>query len=862
MKAVQAAFATFEKYDAVIDKVNTSSVSPGISEAVLKANKASIAELEDVANLIVPLVERVNRGSILTLTPEMINSDFFTTWSAQTTKAAMLTGAAASDIGIALSEIYQEWGNYKDFNPIESLEKYSKFIYEGSRKSKIGMDVLGQTIADASFLMKQLGYDFAETSTIMFRFFESNVDPGLFLSLLNRNMDAFGGNAEAARNEMDSLIATVQHYLALGQTGPIYDVFSKMGFSTSQANEFMKAVNRGVFAPGQLQGDWNLPTIEPEDLGDVWVLFKKKLETGVFKSMEEMMYWLLYELPKMTQEDLKAQLEGIYGVEVDANGMPKPVQVHDPNGAYENTPYSSAPRSKAEQLGIDALTTASGKQYTVASLQAMLGAFLPTYTTANIPKELIDLWLLTIDKEGREKAKNEISRYDPKQIIETLIDFLKNPSLYPEAEIRVDKAVPQKNSSLPFGVDAEAWAMYKATKGVYGENPLVGGAADTGEDTGYYGGYGVGPSLKDEEQASKDEQLISERTAQALIMDSKLVLNHRLEDYGTWRRSSEAAFGAVTSISREAAESSAQSFYTLKTAFGDLNFDITKMSKALEEWGIDVPTLFDYIVTGVKRVGEEMLESTGLDETYDYIVGWATDIKATIESLGLDLGIFWEMFVDKTELSVEEAAEALKGFNDDALGKLKETVGTVVMAIGEMWATGTGNWKQLWNETFKQLLSILINWGVKTILTMAATAEGALLIDSIFKAITGDWAHFGAAMAGLAIVAAGTAGWIAAIKAIGNALPDGTEDDESSGGKDPWWDPDPDANKPGAQQPGRPEGSGPGASSVEASGRPNVVVHIHNPQYMGQFSDSDAAAFGQAFGEALIVRGVMPQPIG
>lgn len=272
------------------------------------------------------------------------------------------------------------------------------------------------------------------------------------------------------------------------------------------------------------------------------------------------------------------------------------------------------------------------------------------------------------------------------------------------------------------------------------------------------------------------------------------------------------------------AEDMGKAVWSISTAFGVLDVDITKLQEKLDAWGISVPTLFDNIVKGAERVGNDLLKAMGLDVTLKEVDSYLREVGATLKKYGVSIAGFW---VDLTDGVATTTAEIGK----NALDKLRILTGDIVMTLSEMFATGEWDWKKLWQKIWQGLLSIAIDYALKIIANSEMMMMAVQAIEGFIAGLSGNWLKLALITAGVAAAIGVTAGIVAAIK------------------------------KSKEEQAIEATPSSMGLLPSTYGAAPSSTVIIQNPQFVGSIDDRSAQAFGEGLARSLSIRGAVPQPV-
>lgn len=272
------------------------------------------------------------------------------------------------------------------------------------------------------------------------------------------------------------------------------------------------------------------------------------------------------------------------------------------------------------------------------------------------------------------------------------------------------------------------------------------------------------------------------------------------------------------------AENMGKAVWSIDTAFGMLDVDFTKLQEKLDAWGISVPTLFDNIIKGAERVGNDLLKAMGLDVTLKEVDSYLREVGATLQKYGVSIAGFW---VDLTDGVATTTAE----IGRNALDKLRILTGDIVMTLSEMFATGEWDWKKLWKKIWQGLLSIAIDYALKIIANSEMMMMAVQAIEAFIAGLSGDWLKLALITAGVAAAIGVTVGIVAAIK----------------------------KSKEEQALEATPSSMGLLPSTYGAA--PSSTVIIQNPQFVGSIDDRSAQAFGEGLARSLSIRGAVPQPV-
>ncbi len=266
----------------------------------------------------------------------------------------------------------------------------------------------------------------------------------------------------------------------------------------------------------------------------------------------------------------------------------------------------------------------------------------------------------------------------------------------------------------------------------------------------------------------------------------------------------------------------ARQFYTLHTIFGDIGLDITDMQAKLNEWGINVPTLFDNILAGAERIGWELVENLGLPYTKEEVTTFIQDMDALFKQYGVNLGEFWKDCTDGVKTSTEEIGK-------QAVGNLKLLAGDLIMTMSDMFATGEWDWKKLWKKTWQGLLAIAVDYVLKIIANEQFMLAAWAAIQQVIEGLKGNWLKVAAIAAGVAAGAGIIAGIVAKVK----------QNNEEGAGESSLY---------GGTPP-------PSVSPYPTTSSTSSTVIIQNPTFIGEIDDRSALAGGEGLAKAQSIRG-------
>lgn len=320
---------------------------------------------------------------------------------------------------------------------------------------------------------------------------------------------------------------------------------------------------------------------------------------------------------------------------------------------------------------------------------------------------------------------------------------------------------------------------------------------------------------------------IAGEKAQMKLVDNAQVVAAEWQETGSAiTRSFDYNMGAVRQVVGETAgvikNDAVKSVYNLKTAFGTLEVDITNVQKALNEWGISLPTLWDNVLEGASRMGWELLEELGLPYTKQEVESFMKDMGGILKAYGADMESFWVDLTDGVKTSTEEIGM-------QALGNLKELAGGVLMTMSDMFATGKWDWERLWKQIWKGLLGIAIDYGLKIIANSELMMAAVQAIEAFVAGLQGNWVK-------VALITAGVAAAIGATAAIVAKIKQGNEGADIS---------------PSSMPTAYPSSYGPSASG-------GGTIIINNPSFYGQIDDRSAQALGEGMIAAQSRRGITP----
>lgn len=849
VKIGQAAFAASGQFDDLRD--NMSTMVSDAEGAFSRYSRAAMSMAADVANVVkagATIEERLNKP---------VNADPVKAENVygKIAKLSEDSGVATEQLAAGFTTAYFEWEKF-----IGSYEDGMNTIYTTAKKGNMPiLTAVDQFIASAD-AMQRFGFSMGEVGGFIGRAAERGLDFSAFVTLIDKNVSKFSGSSEDARKELETIIKTIQGLEAAGDIDSIYKYLGDQGYGLQdkQILSMRRMATGGVFNGAAYEGDalYDMPLPDVDDWRDQFKIWRNRFQVQAAPIVDSIMDTVVGFLAADVSEHLSNASKFITG----ALGEPTDEAVN------------SLRRLQEAIGGIDSTTT--GKE-----LQ-------------QLAPDIVKAWKETAAPDQLENFLTSPDWFNAWQMVEDLIDkltgedgILQQDSLnlkdfYKGRTSGMGSMPVLERSAGTFDVSVQTQPTFDMASWTTDWQEQYGQFMRNIDEEPIY----IKPQIELEPSTDFMDKLMPDTSKPfTQISTDAYQAQLKLEDNADivaakWKfslaqvaRSADYQFGYMRYVSgdvaasmgtdatkevRQAWQLMGDDIVTVLGVFGikadetwaQVDAGLSKLLKGYKEFctefGINSDTLWGNILTGAKRVGDELFTKLGLDitteqigESLDFIVGLFKDWASNIE-------VYWDLFVKAAKMSTDEVAKALQGFEDGAMAQMKKVIGNVIMDISEMWATGTWDWKKLFKDTFKQLLSALVDWGVKTILTLAATAEGWATIQGIMAGIMGDWRKLAAAVAGAAIVAAGIWGWSEAIKAVNNT---DTEEQEPTLPLKPTY----------------PEPLAPSVSSISpqsgyAAG--NTVI-IQNPTFIGQIDDRAAQAFGEGFTRSLAIRGAMPLPV-
>lgn len=221
MKGMDALVKKYKEYDQVLDKIALQVTNyEKVSRAAIQANTMTVASLRVVGDAAVIYGSRLEMtaGELARLT-------------SVTAQYAEDVGDNANAMASSVAALSKKWA--MDEGGAASA------LASAAQMSGEYFSVLGQQVAEATPFAKALGWEFEELLAQAVLFKKAGGDFGTYISLMEKNFEKFGGNANEANREIKLITNTVRAFKTQQEA---VGYLMEQGFSSRAAIELAEAL--------------------------------------------------------------------------------------------------------------------------------------------------------------------------------------------------------------------------------------------------------------------------------------------------------------------------------------------------------------------------------------------------------------------------------------------------------------------------------------------------------------------------------------------------------------------------------------------------------------------------------------------